>query len=757
MSTPPTPLAGPARKRSLRLAEARQTIDSETKELCAELAGRGKLTTVAIRCGQPIGSVTLLPFQLHLRWPDALSWLPLGASFAIAPFRGSAADDSALPLYEVSRALNRRRKARLSRHEAGATLHGDLQVTDWELGALRNLDTLAHRVLGGRSFLTVVRVGEDGVVRRLSRPVLGRHARHAAPRPEVFVPGRGCDRAGAAVLAAADLLVVDIQRLRGRRSIQVVREVLRSRSADQTTLIVAGSPSDIFAVDTGDLFTRASHAVVGTPAELEAVAIRVVGTGRATADRRFDAAVTPLRGLSPAANRLCNLADYAWWSCNQALTVDEVRSSCATFETVLEQFRQSDPHTADLFTGCAQVISGLAEDEGAPRARLQAVVSGVVVHGGGGKILVLARSRDSVAAVRRELTSSLELSNHELQALGVEVAVYGSRRDFGPVDLVVMAGYAGLVSLDSAMAARPHSVLAVFDPIEARAAWYGACRMRDYLAGVGCHDAAVPLGAFAAGVLSGVPGFSDEVEFALPTPPVDPPATRLTSTDLAPTTVDSAVVMFTDGSHFLASRNARFEVLGKSALRSRVQRADELEPGDEVVLLHESSRELFSERRIAVLDAGPLRQQSQVREEWLTLVRAVATGRALTPGTIARRMTLAGYSVSAAAVASWLCADSDAAHAPRSFEGFVQFARALDFDLDEAKLRHYHTNIHQWRVRHRTAGLELTRAIQLARSARLGHVTQARIEQNWGIEVRELLESARVAVVDEVLLQETIE
>jgi hypothetical protein len=67
-------------------------------------------------------------------------------------------------------------------------------------------------------------------------------------------------------------------------------------------------------------------------------------------------------------------------------------------------------------------------------------------------------------------------------------------------------------------------------------------------------------------------------------------------------------------------------------------------------------------------------------------------------------------------------------------------------------LRHYFSHIHEWRVRPRRAGREIAQAIRLAYTGRLGPASSARIEREWGVGVRALIEAAQVGIVDEVIL-----
>ena len=157
---------------------------------------------------------------------------------------------------------------------------------------------------------------------------------------------------------------------------------------------------------------------------------------------------------------------------------------------------------------------------------------------------------------------------------------------------------------------------------------------------------------------------------------------------------------------------------------------------------------------MTALDAGPLKVQSQARMTWLAIVRAVASSKKLTPTAIARGMMAKGCPVTAAAVRQWLSEHSDEAHAPARIDHFLALADVLGLGLPEDTLRGYFRDVHSWRVLHRRAGREVARAIRLAFSGRLGATTLARIERDWGVGVRALVDAAQVGIVDEVIAPE---
>ncbi len=82
---------------------------------------------------------------------------------------------------------------------------------------------------------------------------------------------------------------------------------------------------------------------------------------------------------------------------------------------------------------------------------------------------------------------------------------------------------------------------------------------------------------------------------------------------------------------------------------------------------------------------------------------------------------------------------------------FLAFASALGIAFPEETLQQWFRDIHCLRVDHRKIGRQLARAIRGAYLNRLDPVTVARMERDWGVQAKMLLEAARVAVVDDVI------
>lgn len=158
---------------------------------------------------------------------------------------------------------------------------------------------------------------------------------------------------------------------------------------------------------------------------------------------------------------------------------------------------------------------------------------------------------------------------------------------------------------------------------------------------------------------------------------------------------------------------------------------------------------------MTVLDKGPLLREAQQRQLWMAIVRAIVAQRRPNLRDIWRQMAARGESVSYAAVRAWTTPSVETSGSvPSTYARFLTFADLLGIDLPQSQLAEIFQDIRRWRVLHRKAGRNLARVMRAAYLNRLDAVTLARVEREWGFEVRRLLEAAHVGIVDEVMLPE---
>ncbi len=727
-------------------------IDTEFRALLPALDRCASGRIAALVTGRTSTCLSLLAFHLHLRWPDSVRWLPLTPTVAALPFTSVDLATARAPTYRLLDALVARRRARSLRHAERRGLRRDLVLTDWEMGTTRDGEPVEDIVLPPSAFLRIGRVRPDGSISDLPRPVIGRHAARDAPCPRVLVPGaRELSPRAVRALADADFLLIDVRRVRGRRALRSIRSVLDARPTDRPSLIVINSPSDALALGFGEPEQLGPLLQVGSPSKIEDVRVLAIGRDRLAAEERFRAAVNGLPEQSASAERLVALADHAWWATRQAITPEGGARERRRFERALDGLARNDALTATLFASARDLLGTAAADEGVRSERLQAAVKLVTAGDTPGPILVIARTSVEVSALRRAIAESLEVAVTDLEALDVRLCHVRSPLPPTGAATAVMVGYPGMIAIDALVSSGAPTIGAVLDPVEARVAWFHAQRMATFLEGAGAPAFASPHRRLAVGLAPHVAGFSDVRELVVEgISGIDIDSMALLGGRPA---AGEAFVYLMDGSRLEVSLGARFERVGRSGVGSGVVTAKELAPGDQVVLLDEGAHASFSERRRVALDAGFLQRQNQSRATWLAIVRAIANSTSLTPSSIAEQLEEHGCSVTPSAVSSWLADDTDA-HIPRQLETFLAFARVLGLRLPDDTLRQYHRDIREWRFFHRRAGREVAKAIRLAYTGRLGAATLARIEKDWGLGIRALLDAAQIGVVDEVVLPE---
>jgi hypothetical protein len=573
------------------------------------------------------------------------------------------------------------------------------------------------------------------------------------------VPTRsGISDSSARIFADAELLIVNAQGLRGWRSIESVRRAVYARGFNRPTLIVASSPVDLLSLDLKDLASKARVFSIGDIPQPSNITVSQVGDGRAQADRQFDFAVEELRGRGELTDHLVDLAKSAWWAMRQSVNDDaHAEPEVLRFVRTLDKLSLESPEVAQSLAGGKEVINQSAAEVERVVERRQAITNAALHTEGSAGTLVVARS-GGVSRLRREIAEYLNLPLESLEELGVYVRSHLSPPPKEAVDAAVIAGYFGLATLDAIMASRAAHIRLVLDPIESRAAWYGVQKLIKCFKDFGVVKPIAALEKLAAGIATGVPAHlrSHTHDIELSHSYFDPcdvtPAAnaRELQAQAAP---DEALIYLTDGTRLDVGISTRFDVLGSIGGRLRTVTAAELQLGDEIVLLHEDSRTLFSERLMAALDSSKLKEAADQRSWWLLLVKTERASRRINLSAVTRGMAELGHDVNYATVRAWASFKDDSeASVPSTSARFMAFAQCLGVNLPEEALLKMFQGIRRWRISHRAAGRRLARAIRASYLDRLDAVAQERIKREWGVSVFELVHGARVAVVDEVIL-----
>jgi hypothetical protein len=430
------------------------------------------------------------------------------------------------------------------------------------------------------------------------------------------------------------------------------------------------------------------------------------------------------------------------------------------FISALERLEQSNPDAARFLSHGRKVLQDAVDNKEMAEGRRRAVTEAAIFTTGNSGTLVITRGL-GVARLRNEIAEKLELPADSLHELGVRVQTHNSFPPNEPTDVAVIAGYYGLTTIDAMLACQAARLKLVFDPIESRAAWFGVQKIIRCLRNIGAEEAIPALEKLAAAIAEGVPANlrSQVDDVILSSGFFDPFCTLDSHASISngnsPAGEENVAICLADGTRLDVRQNSRFDVLPPMGGKLRTVAARMLEPGDEIVLLEEGERNLFSDQLMRTLDEGMLKDPAREREMWLLLVKAVYAARRPNIRGIYRELNELGYSVSYRTVLSWVSfTDNRQATAPRHRALFLAFAGALGLTLPEPDLLAKYTGIKKWRVGHRVAGRNLARAIRAAYLGRLDAVSQERLKKEWGVDAFRLVKSARLAIVDEVLLPE---
>lgn len=700
----------------------------------------------------------LLPFHLHLRWPGRIEMLPLNLRIGILPLFESDLFTASTPMYKVSEVIAQRMNARVSRASV-ESFPEDFVPQDWEGKAAKHLSRLGELILPGVSYVAVDRITPEGSLIRGHRSALGRISDRSGLRLHILAPTRrGVSVKSACAFDQMDILLVNAQGLRGFRTIASLRRVIDRCAGRTPMLILASSPTDVLTLFREGLPEWVRLQFLGDVQRSFRATISVVGHDRPSADREFEFATEGLEQNGPKFADLVRMAKAAWWALRQALYQAsteqiEVRRFFAALDRVLTQM----PVEASLLTAVRQLILREMANRELKAERVRALIDATLAIPGDSGTLVLVRDEDEARQFKANLAEELRLSPKDIEKLGVYVT---GRRGFWPdrpFDAVITAGYFGMRTIDVLLGCRPSHMCLVLDPIEARAAWYQTQRTANLLKSCNAFGFEGAMRNMAEEISRYVAAFGDVVEISLAPSKFEKTSDTDDGLGSRCPSPQHALVVFTDGSVIEVSLHARFEVVREAGRRLKILEACALEPGDQVVVLNEDSRALFSEQMLDALDQGPLERQAEKRATWLAVVQSVYAARQTSAQSIVRAMEERGHPTDVATIRSWLRFDRTDIAIPDRPERFMAFATILGIGIEPHELLNLYSGIQNWRVNHRKFGRELARAVRSAYLGRLDAATLRKIEQNWGISARQLVECARVAVVDEVILPESVE
>jgi len=715
-----------------------------------QIALERRCIVVAQGAWHSIEGVALLPFHLHGIWVDRIPTLSLGASFAQIPY---GPDDWVLakrPLYMPADVLAARRKARSARHTEKRDLPHDFVNLDWEEGFVRNRDTLAHLQLPGAAFVQIAVAQPNGTVRRFSRRALGKHCVRSAPCSTLTLlsPRCGLDSANAMHhIAAADVAILNLQAVRGDRTVALISAALKARGDHRPTLVIASSPADVLLLRDVQQLANAAVIPIGIGPVVPTVISTAVGIARVQQERSLDITLRPLKDTHA---RLTHLAVAAWWEAHQCLALDGHEAGAVRrFTDALTRLQELDAYTAAEFNAFCGALDRVIHDDARVTERRDAVTRHVLRHlnVNKGDVAILVRQPASAIALADHLAQQLGCARHDLAEWGVQIRVGRGQRSGAPPTLVVACGFSGHTTLDAILMSRAPRVALVVDPVEAALLVSSAQRAAEWMARAGdaseavraLGEAAFPMASRDAGTLLSL---SWEAQ-----PSAGNGAGTRSGAD-ARNERQHVTVTFIDGEEIYTDARHRFDRISPETGVSASTYAADLCPGDEVVLVDGTAE--FSTRLITSLDAGPYAVHAAQRAVWSMLVERVLHERKYKITMIHARLREVGVDVDYSTVRAWLRPSTEESRTPQRWETFAVLADALGMTLPESELRRLFHAIRALRTLHRKAGRDLVRMIRAARAGHIDPRTLHEVEERFGIGIRDLVAATRVAVIDNV-------
>jgi len=712
-------------------------------------AVNGRSCVAVLSLWSPIPSSGLLPAHLHLRWPGEIKDLPLTPYFAIVPFQGIDWDLSAESIYSVSESQLARQLARISRTAGNKLLPGDLHHPDWEQVAGRFRGSLP-----AQSYISFDRLFPSGDIKRGTRRVVGNRVPRGELRPTVLVPAElALQKPAYEELRKCDAVIINAQNVRGRRTARFLASTIEALRGTVPLFVLAASPADLAFVDFNVRPNTSDRIVVLTDHVLSISAKAFpVGQDRLSAEREISFSLDGIEERSEELAALAVLGRRAWWAARQMMS-STVPYEVVRFQRLLEHRRTGDLQDIDLLNDCARLIQRETDNVRAHQERRGTVIQAALNDGQAKSVLVVAKP-GAVKDIKRELSEVIGVSEAELATLGVHVQGAFDILPIENYDTCISAGYFGPATIDLALASRATRVHFVADPIEARIAiWDLQTRFRQYSSWLPQSvqkaisvliDVLTEHAVREADTVS-LASFED---FRLGTQvPIKFEREHVVYGS------DQVVIDIADGSSMEVQAQARFAVLGRSVLRLQSVAAKDLQPGDQVVVVEQDSRDAFSETVFRAVDDGKYKKQSTTRQMWLNLVSKFCSEKQLTPTKISRVLCQRGFDVDVTTVRAWVKSPSaEGASVPERLDWFRAFAEAIELAVPREVLDAWFKDIRQLRIAHRNVGRDLARAIRGAYLGQLAAPTLQRIERDWGVKTRELVTAARVATVDEVTI-----
>jgi hypothetical protein len=118
---------------------------------------------------------------------------------------------------------------------------------------------------------------------------------------------------------------------------------------------------------------------------------------------------------------------------------------------------------------------------------------------------------------------------------------------------------------------------------------------------------------------------------------------------------------------------------------------------------------------------------------------------------IYRQLLALDVNVDYQTVRAWTTPSLEDDRVPAKWEYFQKLADVIGCGIPESELRRLYDAIRLLRVWHRKTGRDIVRMMRAARTGSLDPTGLRRVEERFGVSVRELVEATRIVEIDDIL------
>jgi hypothetical protein len=565
---------------------------------------------------------------------------------------------------------------------------------------------------------------------------------------------RNATHSAISTLCESDILLLNLSAARGPKTFAALEAILERRRPDRPTILLAEGGSELLGlIETPVVRAVACSLSTGRDLTVPSVLIRCVGRERLQREQELRFALDGEQH-SESDKQLARLFRAAWRSIWQR--IDHVSDTFVrrALRDQLSEVGRVSATAADQFRLASRLVSEAVMNSAATveERRLQIVAALADLTGTcAAEVLIITGDAADEAAVRQLLDG---LTGPSVPKIRPFRHVSGSAET---ARAVICCGYWGPRTFDALIRSQAKVIHWVLDPVECGFAHSDGQRLRMALSRLSLDNS---IGALSP-IISALDGAGGSLRSADPYDHpelVDSPTEiRFSETFLSSNGREQAdqvvEVAFSDGSVITAPDTLRFDIVRAGAPHPVVVCAKDLVEGDQVLVVRGDHQRTLSDLLLEDMDRGELREEAQLRSAWQSLCQAMAKTRRFSAREIARRVREQGGRATTENVRSWL--RSDDASTPRDFQSFVALSAVLETGLPEETLRRFFDGIRRWRIAHRKRGRDVVRLLRLAWFGSLSATDLGRVEDRWGLGVRDLIEGSRVLEVEETRLSHT--